>query len=317
MGNIAKRANGKWRARYRDDSGPCSTPGTSTGRSMPSDGSTRSRRLSSPDSTSTQKPGGSRSGSTPRAGAKHRYTGRRVPPTSRECCEARLPDVRRPADVEDPAVGGTGLGAPAREHGQASRPDGARRLKPSRCCTASCRRSSGRPCATGRSSRTRAKGLVSRRRRPSRSCRSPPSRSRCCGELDARRAQGSGDGRGGHGMRQGEVFGLTVDRIDFLRREVRVDRQIHTRPGRGNTEFGPTKTPASARTIPLPQVVVDAFAGHLRDHPAGQHRTSVHPRRRAQSRGTPSDISGGRSRNRSESSRERGCTLSGTTTPRC
>ena len=30
----------------------------------------------------------------------------------------------------------------------------------------------------------------------------------------------------GTGMRQGEVFGLTVDRIDFLRREVRVDRQL-------------------------------------------------------------------------------------------
>ena len=44
----------------------------------------------------------------------------------------------------------------------------------------------------------------------------------------------------GTGMRQGEVFGLTVDRIDFLRREVRVDRQLLTRPGR-RTEFGPTE----------------------------------------------------------------------------
>jgi integrase len=74
----------------------------------------------------------------------------------------------------------------------------------------------------------------------------------------------------GTGMRQGEVFGLTVDRIDFLRREVRVDRQLLTRPGR-RTEFGPPKTPASVRTIPLPQVVVDALAAHLADHPAGEH----------------------------------------------
>jgi integrase len=74
----------------------------------------------------------------------------------------------------------------------------------------------------------------------------------------------------GTGMRQGEVFGLTLDRIDFLSREVRVDRQLATRPGRGRTEFGPTKTPASNRTIPLPQVVVDALAVHLRDHPAGE-----------------------------------------------
>ena len=74
----------------------------------------------------------------------------------------------------------------------------------------------------------------------------------------------------GTGMRQGEVFGLTVDRIDFLRREVRVDRHLMTGPGRGRTEFGPTKTPASNRTIPLPQVVIDALAVHLRDHPAGE-----------------------------------------------
>jgi integrase len=72
----------------------------------------------------------------------------------------------------------------------------------------------------------------------------------------------------GTGMRQGEVFGLTLDRIDFLRREVGVDWQLHTRQGRGVTEFGPTKTPASNRTIPLPQVVVDALAAHLRDFPA-------------------------------------------------
>ncbi|MBF4766849.1 site-specific integrase [Nocardioides agariphilus] len=74
----------------------------------------------------------------------------------------------------------------------------------------------------------------------------------------------------GTGMRQGEVFGLTVDRIDFLRREVRVDRQLLTRLGR-RTEFGPPKTPASVRTIPLPQVVVDALAAHLAEHPAGEH----------------------------------------------
>ena len=74
----------------------------------------------------------------------------------------------------------------------------------------------------------------------------------------------------GTGMRQGEVFGLTVDRIDFLRREVRVDRQLLTRLGR-RTEFGPPKTPASVRTIPLPQVVVDALAAHLAEHPAAEH----------------------------------------------
>ena len=30
----------------------------------------------------------------------------------------------------------------------------------------------------------------------------------------------------GTGLRQGECFGLTVDRVDFLRRQLRVDRQL-------------------------------------------------------------------------------------------
>jgi integrase len=36
----------------------------------------------------------------------------------------------------------------------------------------------------------------------------------------------------GTGLRQGEVFGLTVDRIDFLRRQLTVDRQLVTMPDR-------------------------------------------------------------------------------------
>lgn len=72
----------------------------------------------------------------------------------------------------------------------------------------------------------------------------------------------------GTGMRQGEVFGLTVDRIDFLRRTLRVDRQLSVVNGRA-PQFGPPKTEASIRTIPLPTVVVEALAAHLRDYPAG------------------------------------------------
>jgi integrase len=73
----------------------------------------------------------------------------------------------------------------------------------------------------------------------------------------------------GTGMRQGECLGLTVDRIDFLRRTVEVDRQLVTLPGRA-PYLAPPKTAASVRTIPLPQVVVDALAGHLRDFPASR-----------------------------------------------
>lgn len=72
----------------------------------------------------------------------------------------------------------------------------------------------------------------------------------------------------GTGMRQGEVFGLTVDRLDMLRREVRVDRQLLTMVGEG-PRFGPPKTAASNRVIPLPRVVVDAVAAHLAAHPVG------------------------------------------------
>lgn len=70
----------------------------------------------------------------------------------------------------------------------------------------------------------------------------------------------------GTGLRPGEAAGLTVDRIDFLRRTLEIDRQLLlTWP----PTFGPPKTKASARVIPLPQTVVDALAAHLADHPAG------------------------------------------------
>lgn len=69
----------------------------------------------------------------------------------------------------------------------------------------------------------------------------------------------------GTGLRQGECFGLTANRIDFLRRRLVVDRQID--PG-GSGGFAPLKTKASYRTVPLPQVVVDELAAHLGRCPA-------------------------------------------------
>jgi len=66
----------------------------------------------------------------------------------------------------------------------------------------------------------------------------------------------------GSGMRQGECLGLTVDRLDFLRRVVHVDRQLVTVTGRPSFLTAP-KTAASVRAIPLPQVVLDALAAHL------------------------------------------------------
>lgn len=68
----------------------------------------------------------------------------------------------------------------------------------------------------------------------------------------------------GTGMRQGEIFGLTRNRLRLLGTNpaVVVDRQLLTRPGRA-TEFGPLKTRGSYRTIPLPATVVDALNAHL------------------------------------------------------
>lgn len=66
----------------------------------------------------------------------------------------------------------------------------------------------------------------------------------------------------GTGVRQGEAFGLTVDRVDFLRRTITVDRQMVLMPGGGPT-FAPPKTEASYRTIPAPAIVVDALSAHL------------------------------------------------------
>ena len=66
----------------------------------------------------------------------------------------------------------------------------------------------------------------------------------------------------GMGLRQGECFGLTVDRVDFLRRRVRVDRQLISARG-GVPAFGPPKTKAGFRIVPMPDVVAPTLAGHL------------------------------------------------------
>ncbi|WP_409332186.1 tyrosine-type recombinase/integrase [Trujillonella humicola] len=71
----------------------------------------------------------------------------------------------------------------------------------------------------------------------------------------------------GTGVRQGELLGLTVDRIDFLRRQMVVDRQLINLPGQA-PQLAPVKTRASVRTIPLPATVIAALAEHLAEFPA-------------------------------------------------
>jgi len=70
------------------------------------------------------------------------------------------------------------------------------------------------------------------------------------------------------GLRQGECFGLTIDRVDFLRRHVRVDRQLISARA-GVPEFGPPKSRAGFRTVPMPEVVGASLAAHLARFGAG------------------------------------------------
>jgi integrase len=72
----------------------------------------------------------------------------------------------------------------------------------------------------------------------------------------------------GTGLRQGEAFGLTVDRVDFLRRSLTVDRQLVLMPGEG-PQLAPPKTPASYRSMPLPDVVLGSMSAHLASFGAG------------------------------------------------
>jgi integrase len=70
----------------------------------------------------------------------------------------------------------------------------------------------------------------------------------------------------GLGLRQGEACGLTVDRVNFLRRAVRIDRQLVS-PQKGQTHLAPVKTPSSNRVLALPSVVGDELAAHIAQYP--------------------------------------------------
>lgn len=70
----------------------------------------------------------------------------------------------------------------------------------------------------------------------------------------------------GTGLRQGEAFGLQVRDVDFLRRVVRVERQVQ--PGAGGPVIGPLKNRSAYRSIPVGATVVDELAAHLKAWPA-------------------------------------------------
>ncbi len=69
----------------------------------------------------------------------------------------------------------------------------------------------------------------------------------------------------GCGLRQGEILGLALDTVDFLRRKVHVRQQV--RLVGGQLVFAPPKG-GREREVPLPDVVSAALAEHLRRAPA-------------------------------------------------
>lgn len=91
-------------------------------------------------------------------------------------------------------------------------------------------------------------------------CRRPRSRS-----YTGRSSRSSGR-RSATEIVGGELFGLTLDRVEFLKRSVRVDQQMVRVRGEG-VRLAPLKTAASYRSVPLPAVVAQAIASHLQAWP--------------------------------------------------
>ena len=68
------------------------------------------------------------------------------------------------------------------------------------------------------------------------------------------------------GLRSGEVRGLRLARVDFLRRTMLVDQQLVYEKGKG-LYFDELKTGAGLRTLPLNKRVVDLLAAYIERHP--------------------------------------------------
>ncbi len=69
------------------------------------------------------------------------------------------------------------------------------------------------------------------------------------------------------GLRASELLGLQVSDVDFLRRQVKIERQL-LRDGKG---FGPLKTAKSRRTLPLAAAVVPVLSEHIRKYPPNEN----------------------------------------------
>lgn len=70
----------------------------------------------------------------------------------------------------------------------------------------------------------------------------------------------------GSGLRGGEIFGLELDGVDFLRREIDVRQQLVCVTGRA-PYLGPPKTKTSARTVEMPEVTALALSRLIEEYP--------------------------------------------------
>jgi integrase len=68
----------------------------------------------------------------------------------------------------------------------------------------------------------------------------------------------------GCGLRQGEIFGLRLQDVDFLRRRLLVEQQVKQLHGR--CVIAPPKG-GKRRTVPMPDAVGEALAEHIRQFP--------------------------------------------------
>lgn len=73
------------------------------------------------------------------------------------------------------------------------------------------------------------------------------------------------DAGAGLGLRQGEIFGLATDEIDWLRRRVRVTHQIRLHLGSAPVFAAPKG--GRDRVVPLPAQVSAALAAHIAEFP--------------------------------------------------
>lgn len=110
----------------------------------------------------------------------------------------------------------------------------------------------------------------------------------------------------GVGLRQGEASGLAVDRVDFLRRTLRVDQQLICRHVPAPA-LAPPKTASSHRIIPLATFVLDDLADHLRRIPPDRASWCCAPPPACRSMPTASATSG------AERADRLACPASGTT----